>query len=231
MPQYAFNADLRVDASGDVLAVDAGGDSLAVYLANIVVMPNPWTARAQLLDFGSDIVPPTGGAAQRIGRLGSRFAVTFSAMPALGVLTAQALLSLRAAARANGDGIVFAWPQAPFTAAIGAPVVVGAGQAGTALAIGGVTPSSPALTAGWFFSFDVAGRNYLHCLTADAAVDGGGAATLSIAPMLRASPADGQPLNFIAPQIEGFIDGSSEDWTLDMLASTGLPAFTVTERA
>lgn len=228
MASFFFALDLAFDP-GDVLAADTGtGQALAVSLGN-PSLPNPWAVEARLLEFAHDLVPPLGGQAQRITRLGSRWSLTFRNLPAMGIPCGRALIGLRAKMRANGDSGAFLWPQPGFAGAIGAPAVNGAGQTGCSLAVKGLTPSTPLLVAGTFFSFVVGARNYLHALTANAVVDGGGNATLSIAPMLRASPADGAALQAAQPAIEGFIEGQAEAWTLERLAWHGLPAFTVTE--
>jgi len=226
VPVLLFAADLSAGGF-NALAVDAAGDTLAVSTGP--AFPNPWKASPKLLEFTNDLTPAFGGPMQRLARLGARWSVTFSETPALGVNCARAILAARAQARANGDTTVFAWPQPAFLGAIGAPVVNGAGQLGTSLIIKGLAASTPLLIAGSFFSMAIGGRTYLHCLTANATVDGSGNATLAIAPMLRASPADATMVQFALPAIEGFIQGRSEDWTLERLAWVGLPAFTVME--
>jgi hypothetical protein len=228
MATLFYAADLATDAGGDALGVDALGDVLAVSSGG-AALPLPWTARPRLIDPGADIVPPFGGRAQRLGRLGARWSVTFSSLPAMGVTAARAFLAARTRARMAGDTCAFAWPQPACRSVIGGPVVAGAGQLGTSLAVSGLTPSTTALTAGTFFSLVIGRRSYLHALTADAVVSGAGAATLAIAPMLRASPALGAGLSFAAPVIDGHVQGHTDDWTLERLAWTGLPPFTVTE--
>lgn len=72
---------------------------------------------------------------------------------------------------------------------------------------------------GSFFSFqDAGGRNYIHCLTADAVKNASGQSTLAIGPMLRASPPDNAALAFDNPQIEGFIALSSAPWDRQRMA-------------
>ncbi len=193
-----------------------------------VVMPSPWKVTCSLVEPGQMITSPTGGPAQRLGRLGARWRCSFASMPALGPQTARQLLALRLAARANGDTLAFLWPQPPFTGALGAPAVNGGGQLGTSLVANGFTAGAT-IPAATFFSVVYRGRNNLHCTTAAVTADSGGAATLPIAPMLRSSPASGAGLAFAAPAIEGFIQGHTEDWTLQMLAWVGLPAFDVVE--
>lgn len=229
MALSTFSIDLDV-GGGTLLQVDSAGDVLAVSVATGVFMPAPWTAKCTLFDPGADIIPPMGGQAQRFGRLGARWAVTFSTLPALAAAAARGIQALRAKARADGQTMLFLWPQPAAAAltAIGGPVVNGGGQLGTSLAVSGLTAGAviPAMT---FFNFSAAGRNYLHAVTASATANGSGLATLSIAPMMRASPAAGAMLNFATPAIEGFIDGKSEDFLLTSQAWVGMPSFSVME--
>ena len=227
MAVFFFTTEVAFDGAGNSLACDKSGDTLL--LATGANFPNPWRVDCKLLQFASDLTPPMGGLVQRPERLGSRWSVTFSQTPALGVTCAQAILAARTKARANGDSVFFAWPQPTFSASIGAPAVNGAGQLGTRLIVNGLTPSTPLFTAGTMFSFTAGSWSYLHMLTANAVVDGSGNSTLQIAPMLRASPPAGTLLSVATPQIQGFIQGASEDWTLERLAWTGLPPFTVKE--
>lgn len=208
----------------------------ALHIAGLGValtsLPLPWTASLSLQDYGGDETPTgLGGAQQRFIRVGSRWSCTFSSLPALGAACAQALLAARFKARAQGLAVVASWPQGAFPTAIGAPAVQGGGQAGPTLSVRGLTPGTTALTAGLFFSVVVAGQYYLYCLASDVAVDGSGNATIAVAPWLRAPPLDGATLEFAAPQIEGFIRGNTDDWTIDRLAWVSLPSFTIDEAA
>ncbi len=78
------------------------------------------------------------------------------------------------------------------------------------------------------FSVTVSGRNYLYFTTDLVTANGSGQATLPIAPMLRASPADNAALAFATPKIEGFLSGTTEEWDLDVLTTVGI-SFTLTE--
>jgi hypothetical protein len=78
----------------------------------------------------------------------------------------------------------------------GAPLVAGGGQTGNTLAIDG----APISITGWLLAGDIFSvGGYLYMLTADATTSGGGAATLSIAPSLRAAPADNAALTLVRP--------------------------------
>jgi len=78
--------------------------------------------------------------------------------------------------------------------------VNGAGQTGTSLANDGLHTATLVFKAGDWVSFpNAASRPQLHRITADATSDGAGAVTLSIAPQLRASPADNAVVTHDAP--------------------------------
>lgn len=192
-------------------------------------LPAPWMAVPRLLDFGVIAQPPLGGVEQRISRLGSRWAVDFTDLPSMNSVYGQALMAARFKARASGSTVSCAWPQPAFATAIGTPLVDGAAQAGTTLNIKGLTPGTTGIKSGLFFSLSVSSRNYLYCVTADATADGAGKAALSIAPMLRASPADAAAISFAAPTIEGFIQGQVEQWQLAMRTSLAIAPFTIQE--
>jgi hypothetical protein len=194
-----------------------------------IALPDlPWlaTVKPQLIDFAADMTPALGGPTQRISRLGSRFAVAVS-LPRLDQTQARAWIGARLKARTLGQTLIMAWPKPAPPGSLGSPEVDGGGQAGATLNAKGLTVGATVL-AGSFFSFTVSGRNYLHCVTDDVVADGSGLAALSIAPLLRAPPANNAALEFVAPQIEGFVSGTTEDWDLDVLETFGT-SFTLSE--
>jgi hypothetical protein len=174
------------------------------------------------------VAPPLGGAAQRVSRLGARWRAVFSLLPGLKPADLQTLSAARANARAAASTITYAWPQAGAPPALGSPVVNGAGQLGTLLTCSGFT-AGVTIPAGLFFSVSVAGRGYLYATTAAVTADGSGNAILSIAPLLRAAPAASAALNFAAPQIEGYVEGTEEGWRLDRQTWGDFSGFAVTE--
>jgi len=194
-------------------------------------LPLPWTAAPSLLDFGVDQTAGFGGsgAQGRSVRLGSRWAVSFSALPALGYACAQQLIAARLAAHAAGSTVITSWPQPAFGSAIGSPVIDGA-QGGNTINLRGLIAGA-SLPTGLFFSFQIAGRNYLYMTTAAGVATGAGKLTVAIAPWHRATPTDGAAVSFAAPQVEGFITPAGVTWDLERLAWVGLPAFTITEVA
>ena len=190
--------------------------------------PAPWSATPRYRGFGGPMTPPLGGQAQSFSRLGDRWGVDF-VFPALAAPYAEAFIAARVKARKSGSTVQIGFPQPAVgaaTAGAGAQVN-GGSQTGTSLVIkncaGGTIP------AGSFFSVSVSGRNYLYMVDTALALSGGGG-TASIGPMLRASPADGAAVNFVTPQIEGFLSGTDDQWTLAMLKWTSFK-FSVDEVA
>lgn len=178
--------------------------------------------KPRLIGFGADLTPPLGGPTLRVRRLGSRFAldVGLPAMDACGDVWIAACLQ----AEASNDTLSLVWPRTKARDGLPAPAVGAAGQAGSTLQVSALTKPIPALS---FFSFTANGRSYLHAVTAPAAA---GATILTIAPMLRASPSSGQPLNFAAPVVEGYATGNATEWAEQLMAWRTL-SFTLQENA
>lgn len=193
---------------------------------DLPALPRGTRVEPRLIDPGAMLKPPLGGATQFVGRLGGRFALDV-VLPKLSQDCARAWIARRIRSRNLGDTLRLTWPQPPLAQAVGAPVVSGAGQTGSALICSGVTPGLTILEA-TFFSFSAGGRNYLHTTTSNATANGSGVIALPVGPMLRASPANGAAVEFAAPKIEGFVEGEEISWTLDRLRFFGV-AFTLEE--
>lgn len=97
------------------------------------------------------------------------------------------------------------------------PFVEGASQTGSAVVTGGWAPDTTPLLTGDYAAFDLpSGGRSLHKLTADAASDVTGEATLAIYPPLRESPADAAPV-LIAPAtcVMRLINDDQARWDVD----------------
>ena len=195
---------------------------------SLPALPDLAQVSARLVDFQSVLTPILGGPVQTIQRLGARFAVDVT-LPPLEPEDAATFLAARLKARAENETLTLAWPQAePWSVIGGSPVVNGAGQAGARLNVSGLTPGQT-IPAGRFFSFAAGGRNCLHVTTQAVTASGIGQVQLHVAPLLRASPANGAALNFSAPVVEGLLTGAVE-WSLERLRWTST-AFTLSENA
>ena len=181
-------------------------------------LPAPINVGWRYIEFGTDLKPPLGGAQQRVGRLGSRLALDVVSQP-LSADSARALIADMASARTSGATVLLTVPQEDVPPAVGTTLVNGATQSGSSLVLDGAT-AGVTIPKGRYFSFVAGGRNYLHLVTADATADGSGNITVNLAPMLRASPADDAAVNFVSPQIEGFLDGMTQQWTVEWLTCT-----------
>jgi len=98
---------------------------------------------------------------------------------------------------------LYADPSAAYVGSLtlGSPAVNGASQTGSALVTDGWT-ADITLKAGMMFSLGTDTSTRMYMLTADVVVDGAGNATLAIAPALRASPGDNDPLEVDAPKVQ-----------------------------
>jgi hypothetical protein len=182
---------------------------MSVLLPNL---PGMRSAEPQLLDFGGVQQGALGGAAQRLNRLGNRFAISVELPPALSatdgrVYVARLLKALTA-------GAIYPFPQPDLAIGDpGAPLVNGAGQSGSVLNLKGFI-AGYLIREGQFFSIIHNGRRYLHQASAEIAADGSGNVALPITPMLRISPANNAVCEFALPYIEGFVSGDSARWKL-----------------
>ena len=160
------------------------------------------------VDFGGTLQGPLGGRAQRVNRLGNRWAMRVE-IPKMSV--EDGLIWSAALVRAVQSGALYQVRQPGLDIGTpGMPLVNGANQAGSVLIADGFTAGYE-MVAGQFFSIIVSGRRYLHQIAADVTASGGGAATLAITPALRVSPADNAVLEFAQPYIEGLL-GDLPSW-------------------
>ena len=186
------------------------------------VLPLTAQLKARVVQFGADLTPPLGGPTLRVRRLGSRYALDVG-LPDMDDC-GDAWIAACLAADAENDTLSLVWPRTAARDALPAPAVAADGQAGSTLSVSPLAAPLPILS---FFSFTANGRSYLHSTTA---ANAAGATVLSIAPMLRASPPSGQPLNFQTPTIEGYATGNATEWAQQLMRWKTL-SFTLQENA
>jgi len=109
----------------------------------------------------------------------------------------------------------------------GAPLVKGAGQAGTSLVIDGL-PNGYVIRKGQFMSVVSAGQRFLYRTKAAATANGSGEVTVQFRTMLRRPPNDNDVVEIAQPMIEGFVRDLGE-WAVGVERLVGLQ-FTVRER-
>lgn len=181
--------------------------------------PGPLTANPGYLDWGGVIRSPLGGVDQRLNRLGDRFAIDVE-MPPMPAEEMGAAWVARII-RAHKEGALFPWPQGIDVDGSGALAVDGAGQTGTTLNVRGSAVGRK-FVEGQFFSVIHGGRRYLHVITAAATANSAGKAALGIEPMMRTSYANGAVIEVDQPMIEGFLEGTGRDWTINIARFVGL---------
>ena len=156
--------------------------------------------KPRLLDFGATLTPPGGGAAQRLNRIGNRFALDVEVGTSRADVAGRVLASRLM--QALTQGALYPFPQDLNPGAVGSGVTVnGGGQTGSTLSLRGF-PAGYQVREGQFLSLVHNGRRYLHAAAADGAADGNGGLVLPIVPMLRISPGDGEIAEFAQPMIE-----------------------------
>ena len=188
--------------------------------------PGLKTDSPSMLDWGGALTPQNGGAVQTLMRLGTRHALDFI-IPSMRTEPHGRIWSAQLR-MAKLFGALLPFGQDGFkVGAPGSPVVAGAGQSGMALSVRGFQPGY-AVRVGQAFSLVHGGRRYLHFI-AEQGLTLDGALTLSIFPMLRVIPADGDVLEFAKPMIQGSLSGQSVKWTRQTAPWTDLGTITVTE--
>lgn len=172
--------------------------------------PAPNGMEPTLLDYGS---VQRGAAALRVNRPGSRWRMGFTYPPMLPDVSRKFVARL---VRAKRDGVRITLPLIVPQGLAGSPVVDGAGQAGTALALRGLAPAYIAREGFWLNVVEADGTSYLHKVFETGVADGDGKVTLEIDPPLRAPFADGDRVELSAPWIDGFVDGEDWSWTVPL---------------
>jgi hypothetical protein len=152
--------------------------------------------------------------------MGSRFRIAVTMPPLPSVKLGRQWVSKLIQGKSQGARMPF--PLLSFDPGLPGNVLVnGASQAGTTLIVDGATPNY-VFREGQFFSIVTSGKHHLHMVAAEVIASNTGTATLSIAPMLRKSPADNDVCHFADPMIEGFIIGEELPWSLSIEHLIGL---------
>lgn len=178
-----------------------------------------------LLDYGSI---QRGAASLRVDRAGSRYRLEISFPPMVPDTSRKFLARLQ---RAKREGIEIELPLLGVSQGIpGAPVLDGAGQAGTAIALRGLTPGYVVKEGFWLTISEADGTAYLHSVAETAVADASGEAAVQIEPPLRAPFADGDAVELARPFVQGFVDGDSLAWEV-LVNRLIAPSFVMEEYA
>jgi hypothetical protein len=185
------------------------------------------SATPSMIDFGGTLTPPLGGSAQRLNRLGSRYAITYAVDFDTDEEFRRFAQRLR---RAKREGARVRFPQVGI--AIGAPsspLVDGATAGGTSLPLKELSPYY-AVREGQFLSIIVDGQRYVHSVDAEAIANADGEVELTITPELRISLVGDEEVEMAVVYIEGLLDGDEVQW--EHAANSHEPLiFTVREMA
>lgn len=175
-------------------------------------LPAPNGVAPSLLDFGMILRPSTGAEVTRVDRKGSRYRLAVSYPP----MTADnARIFVSRLLRAKSEGVRIPFPLLDVgQGSPGSPVVDGAGQAGTTLAVTGLNPNYSVKEGYWLSIEDENGRHYLHNVAEPVRADASGDAELTITPALRWPFEDGATIHLAKPMVEGFVDGQEWQWAI-----------------
>lgn len=182
----------------------------------------------RLIDFGGVMRPPLGGAVTRVNRLGNRYAADV-ALPPLELDNGRIFVSRLIRAKTEGLRM-----EIPLT--LGKQGVPGTGATVDGAVTGGTSLPVKGVNAGWvakegyWLSIVKDGQHYVHNITVQTQADAGGDVTLTIAPELRVSLADGDVVHLAKPMIEGFVGGEAAEWEWS-LAHHAMISFTIEEAA
>lgn len=192
-------------------------------ILTLPVIPAPANMGIALISAKNEMIPAFGGDEQQLQRKGSRYALTFR-MPPMTYVTSMDWDDLMA----EGDTVLMRVFQPGFdTGAPGAPLVAGAGQAGTSLAVDGLTPHH-VIRKGQFLNVVTGGQHFLYRTAAEVVAAADTTATIPLRTMLRRPPGDNDVVKLAEPMIEGFVRDLGE-WNVGTDRLVGLQ-FTVRER-
>ncbi len=181
--------------------------------------PAPDGVEPRLVDAGF-VQRGVAGPVGRVDRPGNHFAMALS-YPVMKPDKARKFVARWL--KAKREGLRVEMPLMGVSQGIpGAPLVDGAGQSGTSLAVKGLTPSYAIKEGFWLHIEDAAGHRYLHNVQATAIASGAGLATIVIEPPLRAPFADGDTIELAKPTVEGALtDDIGWSLSVDRLVRIG----------
>lgn len=186
--------------------------------------PYPASMTPRLVTGRAELRPAWGGDVQRLNRAGSRHAIDVT-MPVMTYGAAQDWSDINDETATVTMQIVQPGLQ---TGVPGAPLVNGASQSGTTLAIDGFTPHYVLRKNQWI-SISTGGRLYAYRVKTEVVADAAGAANVVLTTMLRVSPANNDPVEISAPRIEGFATVQDGAWATNTAGHVAL-SFTIEER-
>lgn len=192
----------------------------------------PWTRIASValrpLLFSGQQEGSLGGATLHIARLGDRFAADVQTTKFQQDDVSRQFIAAMFQATTLDAKIALYQPALHGARTWSVPLVDGAGQSGSTLAIRALYPGQ-AIRNGQLFNVIHAGVAFIYMATANLLADAAGKAAVPIWPMLRFLTVDGEPCNFVDPVIEGQLVGFDKGATF-VKASVNPLSFSILER-
>lgn len=180
--------------------------------------PKPNRMSVELLDFG---ITQRGAASLRVDRPGARYRLQFSWPREVmrPPVTNRFLSRLKRGKRQGVQmDLLLSMPQG----SPGSPVVDGAGQSGSSIAVRGLTLNYTARDDYWLTIVEADGTAYVHSVYAAFRASDTGTATIQIEPPLRAPFADGDRVELARPFIQGELLGESFSYAFEELRQVPL---------
>lgn len=179
------------------------------------------------VDFGNTLTPPLGGPDQRINRPGNRHRVS-GALPPIKNKDEGRVWVARLK-RGMSEGVRMKFPLGGFDpGSPGSPQVNGSGQSGRIIQLSGFQ-AGYVVKEGQYFSIFTGGAHYVYSADEEVTAASNGTMQLTIDPLLRISPNNGDVCHFEEPMIEGLIEGSERQWQFAVDHTVGIE-FGIKER-
>lgn len=174
----------------------------------MIVLPRFPRPNRPVIEMTDPGVEQRGASTLYVERPGSRHRVQFSwPREVMTPDVAAKFLSRLKRGKRQGVQIDMLLPQSQGSP--GSPVVNGAGQSGTAIAVRGLTPGYVAKEDYWITLVEADGTAYLHSIVEFARASATGTATFQIEPPLRAPFPDGAAVHLARPFIQGRLLGET----------------------
>lgn len=156
----------------------------------------------------------------RVDRLGNRYRASVGLPPIRNRDKGRVVVSRLI--RAKTEGIRIKLPLCGVDqGSPGAPLVNGAGQAGSSIDIDGLRPGY-GVSEGFWFNIVTGGQYYLYNAAAPTTANADGEMTLTFAPPLRKPPADNDAVQLQRPMIEGVVIGDEQAWNYSLAHHIGI---------
>lgn len=187
----------------------------------MIILPSiikPNRMAVDTLDFG---FTQRGAASIRVERPGGRFRLTFSwpreemRPPVSGKFLSRLKRGKRQGVQID---LLLPVPQG----SPGAPVVDGAGQSGTSVAVRGLTPGYTAREDYWMTIIEADGTAHVHSVFSAVRANAAGEADVEIEPPLRAPFPDGATIELARPFIQGELIGETFSYAFEELRQVPL---------